>query len=110
MSLQPSASAIHKPVQLKATRIALLDVLNNPEAFVDHYRKYAASLIMHITYGKCSPTTPSDPDVLAVNACLGRVSRAMMPGAYAVDALTGLPDWGVQVLRGEVAGLGWYFE
>ncbi|KAI4294388.1 cytochrome P450 [Schizophyllum commune Loenen D] len=110
MSLQPSASAIHKPVQLKATRIALLDVLNNSDAFVDHYRKYAASLIMHITYGKCSPTTPSDPDVLAVNACLGRVSRAMMPGAYAVDALTGLPDWGVQVLRGEVAGLGWFMR
>ncbi|TRM65854.1 cytochrome P450 [Schizophyllum amplum] len=87
MSLQPSASAVHKPVQLKAARIALLDILRKPEAFVDHFRKYAASIIMHITYGKCAPTRPSDPDVLAVNACLARLAKSLMPGAWLVDSV-----------------------
>ncbi|KAL1748949.1 cytochrome P450 [Schizophyllum fasciatum] len=107
MSLQPAASAVHKPVQAKAARIALLDVLRRPDAFVDHYRKYAASVIMHITYGKCAPTRVADADVRAVNACLARVSRALMPGAWAVDALPWLPEGAVQALRGELEGLGW---
>lgn len=40
---------------------------------------------MEITYGKVTPTSYTDPEVLAVNRCLKRFGRAMLPGAYLVD-------------------------
>ena len=40
---------------------------------------------MEITYGKVTPTLYSDPEVVAVNRCLKRFGRAVLPGAYLVD-------------------------
>ena len=47
--------------------------------------RYAASVIMGITYGKVTPTAYSDPEVIAVNRCLKRFGHAVLPGAYLVD-------------------------
>jgi hypothetical protein len=40
---------------------------------------------MEITYGKVTPTSYNDPEVVAVNRCLKRFGRAVLPGAYLVD-------------------------
>lgn len=47
--------------------------------------RYAASVIMSITYGKTTPTAYSDPEVVAVNRCLKRFGQVIRPGAYLVD-------------------------
>lgn len=41
---------------------------------------------MSLAYGKTTPTSYSDPEVLQVNKCLGRVGYAMRPGSYLVDS------------------------
>lgn len=40
---------------------------------------------MGITYGKVTPTSYSDPEVIVVNRCLKRFGAAVLPGAYLVD-------------------------
>jgi hypothetical protein len=47
--------------------------------------RYAASVIMTITYGKTTPTAYSDPEVQEVQECLSFIGIAMRPGAYLVD-------------------------
>ena len=48
--------------------------------------RYAASVIMTLTYGKVTPTSYTDPEVQAVNKCLDRLGRVIRPGAYLVDS------------------------
>ena len=43
-------------------------------------------MILAITYGKDTPTAYTDPEVVSINRCFGRVMRAVRPGAYLVDA------------------------
>ena len=47
--------------------------------------RYAASVVMSMTYGKLTPTTYSDPEVVAINSLIGRMAKAMRPGRYLVD-------------------------
>jgi hypothetical protein len=46
---------------------------------------YAASVVMTFTYGKTTPTSYTDPEVVAINKTISRFGRAMKPGAYLVD-------------------------
>ena len=55
------------------------------QAHPDSSIRYAASVVMGITYGKVTPTSYSDPEVVAVNRCLKRFGQAILPGAYLVD-------------------------
>ena len=48
--------------------------------------RYAASVIMSLTYGKTTPTSYSDPEVQLVNKYLARLGRGLKPGAYLVDS------------------------
>ena len=48
--------------------------------------RYAASVIMSITYGKTTPTSYSDPEVQEVNKCLAFLGKAIRPGTYLVDS------------------------
>lgn len=41
---------------------------------------------MTVTYGKTTPTSYSDPEVLQINRATERLGDALRPGAYLVDA------------------------
>lgn len=41
---------------------------------------------MSLAYGKTTPTSYSDPEVLLVNKCLTRLSKAQLPGRFLVDS------------------------
>ena len=43
-------------------------------------------MILAITYGKTTPTTYTDPEVVSINCCFARVMRAVRPGTYLVDS------------------------
>lgn len=48
--------------------------------------RYAASVIISLTYGKITPTSYSDPEVQEINRYLARLGTALRPGAYLVDS------------------------
>ncbi|OSX61654.1 hypothetical protein POSPLADRAFT_1046942 [Postia placenta MAD-698-R-SB12] len=83
--LQPSSSATYKPMQYKNAKNYVLDCLHDGRHHLYHGRKYAASVVMSVAYGKTTPTSYSDPEVLQINKSLARLGAALKPGAYLVD-------------------------
>ncbi|KDR74052.1 hypothetical protein GALMADRAFT_269547 [Galerina marginata CBS 339.88] len=45
------AAAVFRPLQEKEVLVLLENMAQTPEAFVDHFRRYAAATILKITYG-----------------------------------------------------------
>ena len=54
------------PMQFRHAKGLLLDLIEQPDKHIEHARRYAASVIMSMTYGKSTPTYYSDPDVQGV--------------------------------------------
>ncbi|CCM05043.1 uncharacterized protein FIBRA_07245 [Fibroporia radiculosa] len=100
--LQPSIAATYKPFQYKNAKYYILDCFHAPEEHINHAKKYAASIVMSIAFGKTTPTSYSDPEVVAVNTCLARFGAALRPGAHLVDTypfLQYVPGYGAQLRR-----------
>ncbi|KAI0754867.1 cytochrome P450 [Daedaleopsis nitida] len=85
-ALQPQTAAKYQPIQMHNARNYILDILDRPEQHIDHARGYAASVIMSVTYGKTTPTSYSDPEVLEINKSAARIGDALRPGRYLVDS------------------------
>ena len=47
--------------------------------------RFAASLVITMTYGKTTPTTYSDPEVKGIVRVSQHLGKALQPGAYLVD-------------------------
>jgi cytochrome P450 len=65
--------------------------------------RFAASIILKLTYGKNTATHASDPDVMQVRESLQRFVMSMRPGAYLVDSLPWLkylPWYGRELRQG----------
>lgn len=83
--LQPRVAETYEPIQIKNAKNLVLDILNDPKNHQNHALRYAASVVMSFTYGKTTPTSYTDPEIVTVNKCIGRFGRAVRPGAYLVD-------------------------
>ncbi|KAJ3489919.1 hypothetical protein NLI96_g1776 [Meripilus lineatus] len=83
--LQPSAAKEYQPLQYKHAKQCILDILHEPEQHMGHVRRYAASVILSLVYGKKTPTRFSDPEVVAMNLSMKRIADCLRPGACLVD-------------------------
>lgn len=83
--LQPRVAETYEPIQIRNAKNLVLDILNDPKNHQNHALRYAASVVMSFTYGKTTPTSYTDPEIVTVNKCIGRFGRAIRPGAYLVD-------------------------
>ncbi|KAG1894747.1 cytochrome P450 [Suillus fuscotomentosus] len=83
--LQPKVAETYEPIQTRHAKNLVLDILNDPKNHQSHAMRYAASVVMSFTYGKITPTSYTDPEVVAVNKALARFGQALKPGAYLVD-------------------------
>ncbi|KAI0349583.1 cytochrome P450 [Trametes cingulata] len=84
-TLQPQSAAKYEYMQMQNARNFIIDLLDDPDEFIGHAKRYAASVIMAITYGKTTPTSYSDPEVKQINLGIYRLGQAVRPGAYWVD-------------------------
>ncbi|KAH8102961.1 cytochrome P450 [Cristinia sonorae] len=84
-SLQPSAAATYGPLQYQNAKIYVLDILRDPENHLAHARKYAASVILTLTYGKTTPTSYDDPEVIAINKFAARIMSVVKGMPWPVD-------------------------
>ncbi|KAI0660149.1 cytochrome P450 [Cubamyces menziesii] len=85
-TLQPQSAAKYEPLQMQNARNFILDLLDEPDQFIDHAKRYAASLALGITYGKTTRTSYSDPEVKRINTSMDRIAYAIRPGSYIVDS------------------------
>ncbi|KAH7919526.1 cytochrome P450 [Leucogyrophana mollusca] len=82
--LQPKVAETYEGIQTTNARNMLLDILNDPKNHQMHANRYAASVVLSITYAH-PPTPLTSPLVRAVNTCLSRFGATVRPGAYLVD-------------------------
>ncbi|EIN08589.1 cytochrome P450 [Punctularia strigosozonata HHB-11173 SS5] len=88
--MQYGTSAAYSPIQFENAKNLVLDIMQRPDDHINHARRYAASVVMTITYGKTTPTSYSDPEVQRVIRCLSRIGQAVTPGRYLVDSYPAL--------------------
>ncbi|KIJ11532.1 hypothetical protein PAXINDRAFT_84362 [Paxillus involutus ATCC 200175] len=85
--LQPKAAETYQEIQRDAARDVILDILNDPKRYIKHAQRYAASVILRLTYGKSTPTSSDDPEVLRIQQVLRNLQATLRPGAYLVDRI-----------------------
>ncbi|OJA12012.1 hypothetical protein AZE42_08156 [Rhizopogon vesiculosus] len=83
--LQPKAAESYAPIQMNAARDVILDILDDPKGHQAAAKRYAASVILRVTYGKTTPTATDAPEIILIHKMLERFQILMRPGAFMVD-------------------------
>ncbi|KAF8551911.1 cytochrome P450 [Imleria badia] len=83
--LHAKATESYGPIQMQAARDVILDILNDPKRHQAHVNRYAASVILRITYGKSTPTATDAPEIVTIHKMLKRFQMLMRPGALLVE-------------------------
>ncbi|KAK0469016.1 cytochrome P450 [Desarmillaria tabescens] len=76
----------YQPLQVKNAVNLITDLLDDPSQHIDHAKRYAASVVITLTYGKPSTTSYSDPLVQKILLFAHRFGTVVRPGAYWVDS------------------------
>ncbi|KAF8549251.1 cytochrome P450 [Imleria badia] len=85
--LQPKAARAYEGVQLETAKDVVRDILNDPKNHQAHVQRFAASVILRLVYGKSTPTSNDDPEVIRIHQALRNSQHAMRPGEYLVDLI-----------------------
>ncbi|OAX34928.1 cytochrome P450, partial [Rhizopogon vinicolor AM-OR11-026] len=83
--LQAKAAESYAPIQMDAARDVILDILDDPKGHQAAANRYAASVILRVTYGKSTPTATDAPEIIIIQKMLKRFQMLMRPGALMVD-------------------------
>ncbi|KAG1748761.1 cytochrome P450 [Suillus occidentalis] len=84
---QPKAAEEYQPLQVSHAKNVVLDILEDSSNFQNHVATYSATTIMKIAYGKTTPTSATDPEVIQALQHIQRLRAALRPGAYLVDSI-----------------------
>ncbi|KAK7450634.1 hypothetical protein VKT23_012944 [Stygiomarasmius scandens] len=83
--LQPNAVPAYENLQMRHAKDLVLNILSDPDKHLDHARRFAASFILSLTYGKKDSTSLNDPEVMGIQRTLQRMGMASQPGTFFVD-------------------------
>ncbi|KIK33988.1 hypothetical protein CY34DRAFT_813222 [Suillus luteus UH-Slu-Lm8-n1] len=83
--LHVKTAQTYEPIQVAHARDVIQDIMLEPKMHQQHIKRYVASVIMHVVYGKETPTTLEDPYLVRLQKMVPRIQGAMAPGAYLCD-------------------------
>ncbi|KAI0031068.1 cytochrome P450 [Vararia minispora EC-137] len=83
--LHKGAVAQYQPIQTLEAILLSIGTLTQPDSWMSHARRAAASTIMSVMYDTPTIADEEDPSVKAINAMVTRLTNAAMPGAYMVE-------------------------
>ncbi|KAH8812310.1 cytochrome P450 [Xylogone sp. PMI_703] len=83
--LNINISTSYQPVQDLESKQLMFDLLNDPDHFYDHNRRYSASVIITVTYGKRVPNW-DDPLVKKIYAVLANFQQYSDPARFLVNS------------------------
>ncbi|CCC10889.1 hypothetical protein SMACR_04120 [Sordaria macrospora] len=99
-------SESYRPIQNLESKVLMHDLLTNPKEFRTHLERYAASVIVTVTYGRRVENVRTDAVVRANAEAMDRLTSVNIPGKFAVErypALKYVPSifapWKAEVLR-----------
>jgi len=85
----------YQPLQMYETRQMCVDLLETPEQFYHHTRRYTTSVVMQVAYGH-RVATWDDKDVQDIYSVIDNFTKVTAPGEWIVDAfptLAKFPSW-----------------
>jgi Cytochrome P450 len=85
----------YQPLQMYETRQLCVDLLDTPEQFYHHTRRYTTSVVMQVAYGHRVPNW-DDKDVKDIYLVLDNFTKVTAPGEWIVDSfptLANIPLW-----------------
>lgn len=108
-TLQPESARNFRPVQEKAARGVITDILSEPEKFQEHISTYAATvcpilidyatavfvltgistckqIVVNLGYGRQDKARYSDPDIQKIIVGADRLGQVLRPGAWKIDS------------------------
>lgn len=88
-ALNLSTAVTYEPVQDFESKQLMRDILDSPEDFYQHNRRYTASVIMLVVYGKRLPTW-GHPLMKKIFEILDNFTEMTAPGAFVVDSFPSL--------------------
>ncbi|KAJ6621636.1 cytochrome P450 [Mycena sp. CBHHK59/15] len=92
---QPRAVPAYHPIQIKATRTLLLQLMQNPARFAHYIRQHAGNVILRIVYGY--EIQPEDDSYVSLaDEAMKGLTQAANTGTFLVDFLPILkyvPSW-----------------
>ncbi|KAG7442943.1 cytochrome P450 [Guyanagaster necrorhizus] len=77
----------YQPLQMKNAVNLVRDLLEDSSQHIEHAKRYAASVVITLTYGKPSTTSYSDPLVQKILLFAHRFGTVIRTGAYWVDSM-----------------------
>jgi cytochrome P450 len=93
--LNTQAARNYEPIQDFESKQLVAELLDTPDQFYMHNRRYSSSVIMYVTYGYRLPTW-QHPLVKRIYSVLDNFTDMTAPGAHVVDSfpsLQYLPEW-----------------
>ncbi|KAG2039919.1 cytochrome P450 [Suillus americanus] len=84
---QPKAADEYQLLQVSHAKNVVLNILEDSSNFQNHAATYSATTIMKVAYGKSTPTSATDPEVIQALQHVQRLRTALRPGAYLVDSI-----------------------
>ncbi|KAK7757152.1 hypothetical protein SLS62_000701 [Diatrype stigma] len=99
-------SEVYRPIQSLESKVLMHDLLTTPEDFRTHLERYAASVIVTVTYGRRVEDVRTDVVVRRNAESMDRLTSVNIPGKFAVErypALKYVPSilapWKAEVLK-----------
>ncbi|KAI2641388.1 cytochrome P450 [Hypomontagnella submonticulosa] len=99
-------SETYRPIQSLESKVLMRDLVKTPAAFRKHLERYAASVIVTVTYGRRVEDVDTDIVVRRNGESMDRLTQVNIPGKYAVErypALKYVPSifapWKAEVLK-----------
>ncbi|KAL2193988.1 cytochrome P450 [Corynascus similis CBS 632.67] len=99
-------SESYRPIQSLESKVLMHDLLKNPKEYRTHLERYAASVVVTVTYGRRVENVQTDAVVRMNAEAMERLTSINIPGKYAVErypALKYVPamfaPWKAQVLE-----------
>ncbi|KAH7920047.1 cytochrome P450 [Leucogyrophana mollusca] len=75
------AADSYAPIQMESARDVIVNILDDPNNHQTHAKRYAASVILKVTYGKTARTSDADREIMLIHKMLERFQALMRPGA-----------------------------
>ncbi|KAK0205295.1 cytochrome P450 [Desarmillaria ectypa] len=97
----------YHPIQIAEAVLLAADLLAEPDRWVSHVRRTAASTIMSIVYDR-PPTSEQDPSIKRINDFATRLTRAAMPGAHLVESFPWMQRIPSKYAKWKREAEGWY--
>jgi hypothetical protein len=98
----PQMSRSYTPIQTFESKQLSIDLLDRPEDFYMHNRRYSASVIMQVIYGRRIPQCTNSATLLTEGDCedirkiysvIARFSYVRRPGTFVVDTFPELASF-----------------